>query len=76
MPMMICGGQDDPVITSSLLYGWANYFKSVDTIWCAATGGHFFHHFHSELVSYQIQHFWQKLEPKLSFHQLASAEFN
>ena len=76
MPMMICGGQDDPVITSSLLYGWTNYFKSVDTIWCAATGGHFFHHFHSELVSYQIQHFWQKLEPKISHHQLASAEFN
>jgi pimeloyl-ACP methyl ester carboxylesterase len=76
MPMMICGSQDDPVITSSALYGWSSYFKSVDTIWRSATGGHFFHHFHSELVSYQIQNFWQKLEPQLALSQLVHAEFN
>jgi pimeloyl-ACP methyl ester carboxylesterase len=76
MPTMICGSQDDPVISSPALYGWTSYFKSVDTIWRSATGGHFFHHFHSELVSYQIQQFWQKLEPELVLHQLASAEFN
>jgi surfactin synthase thioesterase subunit len=76
MPLMICGGQNDPVISSSALYGWTNYFKSSDRIWQTAEGGHFFHHFYSELASYQIQHFWQQLEPKLVFSQLVCAEFN
>jgi pimeloyl-ACP methyl ester carboxylesterase len=76
MPLMICGSQDDRVITSSALDGWNSYFKSSDRIWRATTGGHFFHHFHSELVSYQIQQFWQKLEPKLELYQLARMEFN
>jgi pimeloyl-ACP methyl ester carboxylesterase len=76
MPLMICSSQDDPVITSSALYGWNNYLKSTDTLWCSATGGHFFHHFHSELVSYQIQQFWQKLNPELAFYQFAQMELN
>jgi pimeloyl-ACP methyl ester carboxylesterase len=76
MPMMICGSQDDPVISSPALYGWTSYFKSIDTIWRSSTGGHFFHHFHSELVSYQIQQFWQELEPELALYQLVRAEFN
>jgi pimeloyl-ACP methyl ester carboxylesterase len=76
MPLMVCGSQDDPVITSSALYGWNSYLKSIDTIWRSSTGGHFFHHFHSELVSYQIQQFWQKVEPGVLQHQLARAEFN
>ena len=72
MPLLICASQDDPVITSSTIYGWHSYFKSLDTIWRSSTGGHFFHHFHPELVSYQIEHFWQKLEPKLVLHQFDS----
>lgn len=76
MPLMICGSQNDPVISSSALYGWNSYLKSIDIIWCSSTGGHFFHHFHSELVSYQIQQFWQKLEPRIVLPQLARAEFN
>ncbi len=76
MPVMICGSKDDPVITSSALYDWRSHFKSGSNIWRADTGGHFFHHFHSELVSDRIQQFWQTLEPKLVLHQLARAEFN
>jgi pimeloyl-ACP methyl ester carboxylesterase len=76
MPLMICGSQDDPVISSPALYAWTSYFKSIDTIWRSSTGGHFFHHFHSELVSYQVQQFWQKLEPELVLYQLAHAELN
>jgi pimeloyl-ACP methyl ester carboxylesterase len=76
MPLMICGSQDDPVITSSALHGWNSYLKSSDTIWHSKTGGHFFHHFHAELTSYQIQQFWQKLEPELGLYQLAHVELN
>ena len=76
MPLMICGSQDDSVISSPTLYGWNSYLKSTDKIWRSATGGHFFHHFHPELVSYQIQDFWQQLDPELGVYQLARAEFN
>jgi pimeloyl-ACP methyl ester carboxylesterase len=76
MPLMICGSQDDPAIALPALYGWNSYLKSVDTIWRSTTGGHFFHHFYSDLTSYQIQQFWQKLEPELGLYQLARAEFN
>jgi pimeloyl-ACP methyl ester carboxylesterase len=76
MPLMVCGSQDDPVIALPALSGWNSYLKSVDTIWRSTTGGHFFHHFYSDLTSYQIQQFWQKLEPELGLYQLAHAEFN
>jgi pimeloyl-ACP methyl ester carboxylesterase len=74
MPLMICGSQDDPVVSLPVLYGWNSYLKSVDTIWCSTTGGHFFHHFHSELVSCQIQQFWQRVRPELSSYQFAQME--
>jgi pimeloyl-ACP methyl ester carboxylesterase len=76
LPLMVCGSQDDPVIGSSGLAGWNNYLKPADTTLTSPTGGHFFHHFHSEMVSDQIQYFWQKLEPSLVSHQLAWAELN
>lgn len=76
MPLMICGSQDDPVVTESALYGWTNYFKSSDVIWRSAEGGHFFHHFHAELVSHRIEQFWKQIEPELVMNQLVSAEFN
>ena len=76
MPLMICGSQDDPVVTTSSLSGWTHYFKSSDRIWQAPEGGHFFHHFRSDLLSHQIQHFWQKLEPEILSDQLIYAEFN
>jgi pimeloyl-ACP methyl ester carboxylesterase len=76
MPLMVCGSQDDPVVTSPALYGWNNYFKPADKIWQISTGGHFFHHVHFELVSYRIQCFWQKLEPQLAFYQFVETELN
>jgi pimeloyl-ACP methyl ester carboxylesterase len=76
MPLMICGSQDDPVISSPALYGWTSHFKSTDKIWHSSIGGHFFHHFHPELVSCQIQDFWKKLEPELSSNRLTYVEFN
>jgi hypothetical protein len=65
-----------PVIKSSASSKWINYFKPVDEIWRVSTGGHFFHHIHSELVSYHVQNFWQKLEPAIAFHQPMKVEFN
>ncbi|WP_373542919.1 alpha/beta fold hydrolase [Chamaesiphon sp.] len=76
MPMMICSSQDDPVITSTDLSGWNNYLKSTDVSWCSVTGGHFFHHFHPQLVSHQIHNFWQRLESKPALYQLDRVDRN
>ena len=76
MPLMICGSQDDPVITAPALFGWHSYLKPEDTLWRSVTGGHFFHHFHSELVSCQIQQFWQQTGSELSSYQFAQMELN
>ncbi|WP_309731159.1 alpha/beta hydrolase [Chamaesiphon sp. OTE_75_metabat_556] len=76
MPLMICASQDDPVISLTTLSGWHSYLKSTDTIYRVTTGSHFFHHFYPELVSCQIQQFWQKLSPSSGLYQLASVEFN
>ena len=76
MPLMICGSQDDPVISLPALSGWNSYLKPADIIWCSTTGGYFFHHFHSELVSCQIQQFWQSMASESSFYQFAQMELN
>lgn len=60
MPLMICGSQTDPVVTESALSGWNGYLKPIDIIQSYPTGGHFFHHFHPELVGHHIQCFWQQ----------------
>ena len=70
MPLMLCNSQDDPVITPPDVAGWTNYLKSTDVSWHSPTGGHFFHHFHHQLVSHQIQNFWQRLDSKLALYQL------
>jgi pimeloyl-ACP methyl ester carboxylesterase len=76
MPLMICASHDDPVISSTALSGWSSYLKPTDLIYSTNTGKHFFHHFHPELVSHQIQQFWQKLPPTPTTYQLASMELN
>ena len=74
MPLMICGSQDDPVISAQALQSWHNYLKPVDKIWQSSTGGHFFHHFNVELVSDRIQQFWQHFNPELKSDRLVSME--
>ncbi len=76
MPVMICGAQDDPVITSTDLSGWTNYLKPTDKIWQTPTGGHFFHHTHFELASDRIYRFWQQLEPQLAVDPVVEFELN
>ena len=76
MPLLICGSQDDPVITESSLSDWRHYLKSSDLIWRSAEGGHFFHHFYPELVSSKIQSFWHQLESEIESDRLISVELN
>jgi pimeloyl-ACP methyl ester carboxylesterase len=74
MPIMICGGKGDPIITESALFGWRSYFKSEDIIWRSPEGGHFFHHFNSDLLAYHIHKFWHQIEPQLLPNRIAHLE--
>jgi pimeloyl-ACP methyl ester carboxylesterase len=74
MPLMICGGEDDSIVTESAIFGWTHYFKSSDCICIFAEGGHFFHHFHAELVGDRVQLFWQQIEPQIPSNQLVATE--
>lgn len=76
IPLMICGAQDDPVITNTDRSGWTSYLKSTDKFWWTPTGGHFFHHTHFELASDRIHRFWQQLEPQLAVHPVVEIELN
>jgi pimeloyl-ACP methyl ester carboxylesterase len=60
MPLMVCGSDSDPVVTASALSGWNSYLKPEDRSHSYPTGGHFFHHFHPELVGHHIWNFWQQ----------------
>lgn len=76
MPLLVCNSQDDPVINEASIGGWKHYLKPVDRSWTVPEGGHFFHHFYPELVSQQIQSFWQHLETNLVSNYLMSVELN
>ncbi|MEL6463017.1 MAG: alpha/beta hydrolase [Cyanobacteria bacterium J06621_15] len=64
MPLMVCGGQIDMILGYPDFHEWKKYLKPEDILWKCHQGGHFFHYFHSEIVTQQILHFWkmQKLE--------------
>ncbi len=60
-PLMVCGSQDDPIITLSELRGWKVYLKPNDQIWECPSGSHFFHYFYHKKVGKKILRFWETL---------------
>jgi pimeloyl-ACP methyl ester carboxylesterase len=60
MPMMVCGCKTDPIVNSSILQDWLNWFKPEDTLWECPQGYHFFHYFYPQLVAEQMLSFWQR----------------
>ncbi|MGD1871664.1 MAG: alpha/beta fold hydrolase [Mastigocoleus sp.] len=59
MPLMVCGGQIDPILSYLELDKWREYLKSGDAVWNCPQGSHFFHYFYPDLVSEQIFKFWK-----------------
>ena len=61
VPLFVCASRNDVVIDPNLFYGWQAYLKGGDRLWQCPSGGYFFHHFHPQQVSEQIQDFWISL---------------
>lgn len=72
-PMLICGSQDDSVISPHELQGWRICLREQDVLWHCPDGRHFFHYSHPKLVGKQILNFWASLSTVSP--QLSSIEF-
>ncbi len=59
VPLLVCGGAIDIVVDPQQFQGWQQYFKPGDRLWLCPQAGHFFQFSHPELLSQQIQDFWQ-----------------
>lgn len=75
VPLMICGSKTDPIVPFPNLHEWLGSFKAGDMIWTSQTGSHFFHHFHPDSTSREIQKFWRSVEARSqATHQKLSLE--
>jgi len=59
VPLLVCGGESDPVVDSQALQEWQPWLKASDRIWQCPEGYHFFHCFHPQRVAEQMLDFWQ-----------------
>ena len=61
VPMLVCGSEDDIIVTPYELQGWRDWLGKGDRIWKCPQGRHFFHYFHPQMVTRQILNFWAAL---------------
>jgi pimeloyl-ACP methyl ester carboxylesterase len=63
VPLMVCGGEKDPIIEPHHMYGWQPWLKPEDRIWICPEGRHFFHGTFPQQVASQILGFWEASAP-------------
>ncbi len=61
VPLLVCGGEHDVVISSNLWQKWKSWLKEGDRLWQCLKGRYFFHASYPHRVSYQIEDFWDSL---------------
>jgi pimeloyl-ACP methyl ester carboxylesterase len=61
VPTLVCGSEDDIIITPHELMGWQDWLGKGDRIWKCPQGRYFFHYFHPQLVTRQLLNFWASL---------------
>lgn len=64
VPLLVCGGQDDAVVTPTQIRGWQPWLKPGDRL-ALCPGRHFFHASHPQPVISQILSFWGSTSPLL-----------
>jgi pimeloyl-ACP methyl ester carboxylesterase len=73
VPLMACGGEEDPIIDSHQIQGWRPWLKPEDRIWICPKGRHFFHATFPQQVASKILSFWETpvSPPLVTSHQEA-----
>jgi len=59
VPLLICGGGEDAIVTPNQIQGWQPWLKPGDRIWLCPQGRHFFHNAYAQEVADEIFKFWQ-----------------
>ncbi|GAB4151180.1 MAG: hypothetical protein Fur0046_30490 [Cyanobacteria bacterium J069] len=73
VPLLVCGGAEDPIIDPNALNGWQPWLKDGDffskdetgwtppgdRLWSCPGGRYFFHYHFPQLTAEQIMRFWQ-----------------
>ncbi len=57
-PLMVCGSQNDQIVSWDEIKKWEPYLKPEDYLWQCPEGDHFFHYFQPKLLSEKIVEFW------------------
>lgn len=60
-PLMVCGSQNDQIVSWDEIKKWKCYLKPQDYLWQCPQGEHFFHYFQAKLLSEKIVDFWSSL---------------
>lgn len=60
VPLLACGGEEDPVVDPTQIRGWQSWLKPGDRI-ALCPGRHFFHADYPQPVASQILSFWNRL---------------
>ena len=58
VPLMVCSGSNDLIISPHDHEQWSPRLKSTDCFWTCPDGNHFFHYFYPQLTSRAILDFW------------------
>lgn len=72
-PMLVCGSEDDSVISPHEFQEWQNWLGDRDVLWQCPDGRHFFHYSHPKLVGRRILSFWAGLVADLPQVPLTAA---
>ncbi|MDB9524994.1 alpha/beta hydrolase [Oscillatoria sp. CS-180] len=62
IPLMACGGQEDPIVDPLQLQGWQPWLGESDRIWLCPEGRHFFHATHPQSTAAAILNFWNDID--------------
>ncbi|WP_299492330.1 alpha/beta hydrolase [Acaryochloris sp. IP29b_bin.137] len=71
VPMLVCGCENDPVVSSQSLKAWESWMKGDDRLWQCQDGHHFFHSFYPKPVANEILDFWE-----ISTHPLSTVSLS
>ncbi|MEL6553171.1 MAG: alpha/beta hydrolase [Cyanobacteria bacterium J06621_11] len=66
VPMLVCHGEHDDVVTAQQQADWGRWLKPEDRLWHCPEGLHFFHFYRYKAVAKTILNYWAKLPSALA----------
>ncbi|MEM6836605.1 MAG: alpha/beta hydrolase [Cyanobacteria bacterium P01_C01_bin.120] len=67
VPLLVCGGQADPIVDLEQIQSWYSWLKQGDRVWLCPNGQHFFHATHPQITAAEIIDFWQEIDVRQLF---------